>query len=106
MRHARGLVADRELDREGLKQSLLALKKYWDPKKEPRVEDIVLHRCIDGFHVSHPCIEGEVNDLTRRVVRAAGDGCQTRFRIRGLAVGAHPDMHGMVRHGILHTALV
>ena len=56
MRHARGLVADRELDREGLKQSLLALKKYWDPKKEPRVEDIVLHRCIDGFHVSHPCI--------------------------------------------------
>lgn len=52
MRHARGLVGGREVDREGLRQSLLALQKNWDASQQPKFADTVLHHRIDGFHVS------------------------------------------------------
>lgn len=53
MRHARGLVGGREVDREGLKESLLALQKRWNAVEgDHKFEDVVLHRRIDGFHVS------------------------------------------------------
>lgn len=54
VRHARGLVGGREVDREGLKQALLALQKRWSPA-QCRYEDCEsLHRRIDGFHVGIP----------------------------------------------------
>ena len=52
MRHARGLVGGREVDLEGLKESLLALQKSWNAAAEHRYEDTALHHRIDGFHVS------------------------------------------------------
>ena len=51
LRHARGIVGGREVDREELKRALLALKKRWNPS-QVRYEDCEsLHRRIEGFHV-------------------------------------------------------
>ncbi|PSR84410.1 hypothetical protein PHLCEN_2v5447 [Hermanssonia centrifuga] len=54
MRHARGIVGGREVDREELKQILLALQTKWPSGSEGfTFEDCIeLHRRIDGFHVS------------------------------------------------------
>lgn len=51
VRHARGLVGGREVDREELKQALLALQKKWNPTKCQYADCESLHRRIDGFHV-------------------------------------------------------
>ena len=73
MRHARGLVSGREVDREGLKQSLLALQKHWSVKAEHRFEDIALHHRIEGFHVSKATCVRSVRNVLKRVW-SAGDG--------------------------------
>ena len=51
VRHARGLVAGREVDREGLKRALLALQQRWTPAACSYADCEGLHRRIDGFHV-------------------------------------------------------
>ena len=65
MRHARGLVGGREVDREGLKQSLLAMQKSWNAAQDHAYEDTALHHRIDGFHVR--CLS--------RVIDAVWRGC-------------------------------
>ena len=54
VRHARGLVGGREVDREELKRALLALQKKWNPTKCQYTDLQSLHRRIDGFHVGVP----------------------------------------------------
>lgn len=85
MRHARGLVGGREVDREGLKQSLLALQKNWDAAQLPKYADTTLHRHIDGFHVSgaplHPGVLSGAECLTDSSCGAAGDGRADRVHI-------------------------
>ncbi|KAI0344534.1 hypothetical protein BDW22DRAFT_1354613 [Trametopsis cervina] len=49
IRHARGLVLGKEVDREQLKQTLLALQKRWNAS-DCRYDNCDLHRRIDGFH--------------------------------------------------------
>lgn len=52
LRHARGLVSGKEVDREELKQTLLILQKRWNASNV-RYVNCELHYRIDGFHVSH-----------------------------------------------------
>lgn len=54
MRHARGLVGGREVDREELKNTLRALQAKWDASACRYEDCAALHRKIDGFHVSPP----------------------------------------------------
>ncbi|EKM54167.1 uncharacterized protein PHACADRAFT_257816 [Phanerochaete carnosa HHB-10118-sp] len=56
VRHARGLVGGREVDREELKQALRALQKWWSPTQCRYADCESLHRRIDGFHVRHSCV--------------------------------------------------
>ena len=51
MRHARGLVSGKEVDREGLKRTLLVLQKRWNAANV-RYVSCELHYRIEGFHVS------------------------------------------------------
>ena len=51
LRHARGLIGEREVDGEELKRSLLALQKRWDPAHCRYENCEELHHRIDGFHV-------------------------------------------------------
>ncbi|KAI0093461.1 hypothetical protein BDY19DRAFT_923813 [Irpex rosettiformis] len=51
MRHARGLVSGKEVDREELKRMLLVLQKRWNAT-DVRYGSCDLHRRIEGFHVS------------------------------------------------------
>ena len=50
MRHARGLVGGREVDRNELMRTLLALQKSWNPSACTYV-NCELHYRIEGFHV-------------------------------------------------------
>jgi len=50
VRHARGLVGGREVDREELKRALLALQKRWSLAQCRYADCESLHRRIDGFH--------------------------------------------------------
>ena len=50
IRHARGLVGGREVDREGLKRTLLALQKQWSASG-CTFGVCELHYGIEGFHV-------------------------------------------------------
>ncbi|KAI0812272.1 hypothetical protein BC629DRAFT_928832 [Irpex lacteus] len=49
LRHARGLVSGKEVDREELKQTLLILQKRWNASNV-RYVNCELHYRIDGFH--------------------------------------------------------
>lgn len=61
IRHARGLVGGREVDREELKHTLLVLQQVWGNASACRFADCELHRRIEGFHVSSfRCIFMEV----------------------------------------------
>ena len=50
VRHARGLVGGREVDRDELMQTFLALQKSWNPS-DCTYLSCDLHRRIEGFHV-------------------------------------------------------
>lgn len=50
MRHARGLVGEKEVDRDQLMHALLALQKRWNPT-DCTYFNCELHRRIEGFHV-------------------------------------------------------
>lgn len=50
MRHARGLVGGKEVDRVELMQTLLALQKRWSAA-DCTYHDCELHHRIEGFHV-------------------------------------------------------
>ncbi|KAI0693015.1 hypothetical protein BC835DRAFT_1355121 [Cytidiella melzeri] len=49
MRHARGLVGGREVDREELKKTLMVLRKRWNAS-DCRWMSCKLHYSIEGFH--------------------------------------------------------
>ena len=51
MRHARGLIGEREVDCEELKRSLRALQQKWNPMQCRYENCESLHRRIEGFHV-------------------------------------------------------
>ncbi|GJF00103.1 hypothetical protein PsYK624_163820 [Phanerochaete sordida] len=50
VRHARGLVGGREVDRDELMRALLALQAAWRPARCAYADCESLHRRIDGFH--------------------------------------------------------